>query len=382
MPNSQIHQGVLPQRILMTADAVGGIWTYALDLAEQFSLGGSATLVATMGPAPTQAQRSQAAAVRNLELAEGSFPLEWMPNVSEAALAEAGAWLKRLESHFRPEVIHLNGYTHATSRWNAPVVVVAHSCVSSWWLGVHGELPPAGWKGYRDRVMAGLEAADAVVAPSASIIKTMRAIYSPRLKRSAVIHNFTNLEIPFAEKQPVVLAAGRLWDRAKNLAVLDRISPIAGWQIQVAGDADGPDGSVYRSEHIQVLGRLSREQMAQRLAAAAIFVHPAKYEPFGLSILEAARAGCVLVLADIPSLRELWDGCALFAPPDDVACLANCIDLVARSPRLRSEYSIKALRRSHEFDANASTQSYFELYASLAEAHQAYRGERCFSVQQ
>ena len=79
MPNSQIHQGVLPQRILMTADAVGGIWTYALDLAEQFSLGGSATLVATMGPAPTQAQRSQAAAVRNLELAEGSFPLEWMP---------------------------------------------------------------------------------------------------------------------------------------------------------------------------------------------------------------------------------------------------------------------------------------------------------------
>jgi len=100
MPNSQIHQGVLPQRILMTADAVGGIWTYALDLAEQFSLGGSATLVATMGPAPTQAQRSQAAAVRNLELAEGSFPLEWMPNVSEAALAEAGAWLKRLESRF------------------------------------------------------------------------------------------------------------------------------------------------------------------------------------------------------------------------------------------------------------------------------------------
>ena len=182
-------------------------------------------------------------------------------NVSEAALAEAGAWLKRLESHFRPEVIHLNGYTHATSPWNAPVVVVAHSCVSSWWLGVHGECP--GWvKGYRDRVMAELKPP---MQSSRLLLPYSKRCgrFTRRLKRSAVIHNFTNLEIPFAEKQPVVLAAGRLWDRAKNLAVLDRISPIAGWQIQVAGDADGPDGSVYRSEHIQVLGRLSREQMAQ-----------------------------------------------------------------------------------------------------------------------
>jgi len=366
----------------MTADAVGGIWTYALELAEQFSRFDIATLVATMGPAPTQAQRSQAAAVRNLELAEGSFPLEWMPSVSETALTESRAWLKRLESRFRPDVVHLNGYAHAASQWDAPVVVVAHSCVCSWWLAVHGELPPAEWKGYCDRVVAGLEAADSVVAPSASILKTMRAIYSPRLKRSAVIHNFTNLEIPFAEKQPVILAGGRLWDRGKNLAVLDRIAPVNRWHIQVAGDANGPDGSVYRPEHIQVLGRLTDEQMAQRLAEAAIFVHPAKYEPFGLSVLEAARAGCVLVLADIPSLRELWDGCALFAPPDDVACWRNCIDLVARSPRLRREYSIRALRRSDEFDADASTRSYFELYASLAEAREASRGERCFSVQQ
>ena len=34
---------------------------------------------------------------------------------------------------------------------------------------------------------------------------------------------------------------------------------------------------------------------------------PARYEPFGLSILEAALSGCALVLGDLPSLRELWD---------------------------------------------------------------------------
>ncbi len=31
---------------------------------------------------------------------------------------------------------------------------------------------------------------------------------------------------------------------------------------------------------------------------------PARYEPFGLSVLEAALSGCALVLGDIPSLRE------------------------------------------------------------------------------
>ena len=39
------------------------------------------------------------------------------------------------------------------------------------------------------------------------------------------------------------------------------------------------------------------------------------YEPFGLAVLEAAQAGCALVLSDIPTFRELWDGAAMFVPP-------------------------------------------------------------------
>jgi glycosyltransferase involved in cell wall biosynthesis len=373
MSDSQIPQGQAPKRILMTADTIGGVWTYAIDLAEQFSRVDVAVLLAIMGPPPTDAQRLQATAVRKLELIESPFPLEWMPNLPDAAFEESGAWLRGLEARVRPAIVHLNGYAHAASKWNAPVVVVAHSCVSSWWLGLHRELPPAGWRGYCDRVLTGLEAADAVVAPSRWMLETLRAIYSPRFKRSAVIRNFTNLESPLAKKQPVILAAGRLWDRAKNLDILDKLGPITGWQIQLAGDANGPDGSEYHPEHVQLLGKLSRKAMAQYLAGAAIFAHPAKYEPFGLTVLEAARAGCVLVLADIPSLREFWDGCALFVPPDDVACWRTCIDLVARSPRLRLEYSTRAFLRSREFNATAAAGRYLELYASLVEARETPR---------
>lgn len=380
MPDSQIPQG-LPKRVLMTADAVGGVWTYAIDLAEQFSRFDIAVVLATMGPAPTDAQRLRATAVKKLELIESPLPLEWMPNLSDAAIEESGAWLRSLAARVRPEIVHLNGYAHAACKWNAPVVVVAHSCVSSWWLGVHRELPPARWRGYCDRVLTGLESADAVVAPSRWMLKTIREIYSPVLKRTVVIRNFTNLEIPLRQKQPVILAAGRMWDRAKNLAILDKIGPVPGWQIQLAGDADGPDGSEYHPEQVQVLGRLSRKAMAQHLADAAIFAHPAKYEPFGLSVLEAARAGCVLVLADIPSLRELWDGCAIFAPPDDAACWKSCIDLVAHNTRLRLEYSMRAFLRSREFNATAAAERYLELYASLV-AHEAPRLARYSSAAQ
>ena len=52
------------------------------------------------------------------------------------------------------------------------------------------------------------------------------------------------------------------------------------------------------------------------MGRAAIYALPARYEPFGLSILEAALSGCALVIGDIPSLREIWADAALFVPSD------------------------------------------------------------------
>ena len=41
-----------PTRLLMTADAVGGVWTYALDLAAGLAPFGVETTLAVLGPAP------------------------------------------------------------------------------------------------------------------------------------------------------------------------------------------------------------------------------------------------------------------------------------------------------------------------------------------
>src|SRR3984885_15675130 len=82
----------IPNRILMTADCVGGVWNYSLDLAEALAQYGVHVGLATMGPPPSQSQRAQAGRVNNLQLFESNYRLEWMES-PWAEVDAAGLWL-------------------------------------------------------------------------------------------------------------------------------------------------------------------------------------------------------------------------------------------------------------------------------------------------
>ena len=95
---------------------------------------------------------------------------------------------------------------------------------------------------------------------------------------------------------------------------------------------------------------------------ASVFAHPARYEPFGLAPLEAARAGCALVLGDIPSLRENWDAAALFVPPGDTQALTQALaDLCANGSR-REELAARAHERAQHFTPRRMAAGYREAY--------------------
>jgi glycogen synthase len=144
-----------PLRILMTADTVGGVWTYALELARALAPRDVRVDLATMGDRPTPAQRREAREVPGLELFESSFRLEWMEAPWDD-VARAGEWLLGLEERLRPDVVHLNGFAHGALPWRAPVLVVGHSCVLSWWQAVRGCPAPPEWDQYRAAARAGL----------------------------------------------------------------------------------------------------------------------------------------------------------------------------------------------------------------------------------
>jgi len=355
-------------RILMTADTVGGVWTYALELCRALGRRGVEVALATMGAPLDPTQAADAASLPGLQVYESAWRLEWM-HQPWADVDAAGEWLLDLERRTAPGVVHLNGYCHGSLPFAAPVLVVGHSCVLSWWQAVKGEAAPAEWETYARRVARGLRAADLVVAPTAAMLRRLEDLYGP-LQHARVIANGRRPELfPPRPKEPWVLTAGRLWDEAKNVQALARVAPRLSWPVLVAGDAESPDGERCSFENLRHLGRLAPSDLAIHLGRAAIYALPARFEPFGLSILEAALAGCALVLGDIESLRELWDGCALFVDPNDEdadGALEDALEGLIRDAVHRRRLARESRRRALDFGPERMAEGYLQAYR---EAH-------------
>ena len=351
------------RRVLMTADAVGGVWDYALQLAEGLGARGVEVTLATMGPRPRDDQRAAARAVPALGLVESDYQLEWADHPWDD-VARAGAWLLELEAQVRPDIVHLNGYVHGCLSWSAPTVVVAHSCVCSWWTAVRGGDAPAEWDAYRRAVRDGLHAAAAVVAPSGAMLRALSAHYGA-IAGTVVPNGREAAQFPTAPKEPLVLSAGRLWDEAKNVAALAGVAPGLSWRVALAGETQTDSGEREPDGPVQYLGRLPSPDLRAWMARASVYVLPARYEPFGLSILEAGLSECALVLGDIPSLREHWEGAAIFVAPDDRQALRNAIQQLIDSPARRAELGRRARVRGEEFTADRMTDAYQHLYDQL-----------------
>jgi glycosyltransferase involved in cell wall biosynthesis len=359
-----------PQRILMTADTVGGVWTYAMELISALQPYGIHVGLATMGRRLTDSQRKQVSQLPKLEVFESEFKLEWMEEPWDDVL-EAGSWLLDLEQQFQPDVVHLNNYAHGALPWHCPKAVVAHSCVLSWWRAVHGSEAPPEWERYRQVITAGIQAADMVIAPSETMLAMLASYYGP-LGDWKVIHNGRKLpRRQSGKKEPLVFSAGRLWDAAKNVRALREIATELPWAVYLAGEnklpraENLPDKSGASEGSLVWLGSLSEPELASWLSRASIFALPARYEPFGLSILEAALCGCALVLGDIPSLRELWNGAALFVPSDDNQRLKASIRDLIKAPARRKTLGTLARRRAAQYSRDAMASGYFGAYQEV-----------------
>ena len=351
-------------RVLMTADTMGGVWTYALDLARELGQRGVAVHLFTMGRLPDDAQRATVARTPGLELTATDYRLEWMQDPWDD-VARAGRHLLDLARKYEPDVVHLNGFAHGSLDWDddTATLVVGHSCVETWWRAVHGVSAPPEWEAYRQQVTRGIHAADAFVAPTRVILSAFSDVYGPH-PRSRVIPNGTGAATALppgntAAKEPVVLTAGRVWDPAKNVAVLCAAMAGAAWPLLIAGDGEAT------GSHARALGWLEPAELNSWMERAAVYAAPAKYEPFGLSALEAARAGCALVLGDIPTLREVWGDAALYADPADAVEVRRQIDRLIEDATLRSDLAHRARTRAATYTAKRMAEGYLGLYREM-----------------
>jgi len=349
----------------MTTDTVGGVWTYSLELIRSLAPHNVHFSLATMGAALTQAQRQELAAVTNVTVYESTYQLEWM-DAPWAEVEQAGEWLLELSNQLNPDLVHLNNFCHGQLPWHKPVLMVIHSCVQTWWRGVKGEPAPTDRAYYLKRVREGLQSADIVIAPTQAMLDEAEAVYGT-FSRKQVINNGRNPNaFRSGKKEPFIFSMGRVWDEAKNIGLLTQVADTLYWPIYIAGDTTHPatgEHSLFRNVHF--LGKLPPPEISDWLSRASLYVLPAKYEPFGLSVLEAAFSGCALVLGHINSLEEVWGQAAEFVNPNDEKGLATVLQQLIKNDSLRKTMASRAREKAQEYTTKVMAQKYLQAYASL-----------------
>ena len=363
-------------KVLLTVDTVGGVWTFGALLARELTGRGVEVVLASLGGQPSAAQRAQVAGLPGLSLFTSDFKLEWMDDPWDE-VERSARWVLEIERATRPNVVHLNTFAHGHLPWHAPTLLTAHSCSLSWWQAVHGEAAPATWNRYRDCVTSGLRAATFVTAPTRALLTEIQRYYGPLDRVKVVANGGETRRFHPAAKEPFLLGAGRLWDEAKNIAAVAGVAADLPWPVYAAGECRSPDGGAFDAGGLRFLGQLAPADIAGWMSRAAVFVSPARYEPFGLSILEAALSGCALVLGEIPSLREVWTEGAAFVPPDDRRALRGTLLGLIEDPIRRSRLAAAARRRALRFSAERMADQYLQLYRSLT-GHRKNDGVRAF----
>ncbi len=359
--------------VLITADTVGGVWTYTQELVSGLMDRDLRITLVSLGAVPKPQQASWIKSFPTLDYRPTDYRLEWM-EVAEREIEESRSYLEMVIREVQPDLLHLNQYGYGDVAPGIPRIVVAHSDLVSWWVSVHGHEPDdSPWiRWYRDTVTRGLSCADVVVAPSKWMLDQVETYYThPRVGRVIYNGRDPNLFEPSPDKENYVLAVGRLWDEGKKISLLlERVQTVP---VYLAGRLDGPQGSDARllgispSNLVRVLGEQSQPELRQLFSRASLYAATSCYEPFGLAPLEAALSGCALIANDTPTFHELWEGSAFYFRRNDPDHLASAIGQLAGNPSLRKWYGERALAMANErYTADKMIDQYEDLYQTAS----------------
>lgn len=358
-----------PRHILMTLDAVGGVWRYSLDLCRSLGSHGIHFLLVGLGPEPSKDQWEEVRSLRNADVVWLDIPLDWQ--AENATQIEAiPDWLGELARRWQVDLMHLNLPSQAAGLVvDCPVLVVSHSCIASWWQDVRREPLPESLHWNRESNAGGLNAANVIVTPSRSHAAALERAYGVLKTPVISVPNGTARPERCYRKAQFVLAAGRWWDDGKNGAVIDAAAELIDWPVLMAGPLTGPAGQGVRLLHACPLGERRPEDMQRLMGRASIFVSASLFEPFGLAVLEAAAAETALVLSDIPTFRELWGGAALFVDPHDPQAFAAAVNRLIKDRQACALIARAARERAASYTLEIQADRMRQVYADMLMRH-------------
>lgn len=363
-------EGKSDYTILISTDTVGGVWSYTISLVEAMQQYPVKFIIASLGPLPSEEQCQQVKALNNAHMESFNGKLEWMDNPWDDLQDEEG-WFRTLAATYQPDLVHLNHFAHASIDFNAPKLLVMHSCVRSWWRAVKKENAPDNWSRYTALVQKAIFNSDNIIAPSYAILDAFREEYKG-LEKAKVVYNGIKLsEYKSNKKEPFIFTMGRLWDEAKNIKLLLKAAPLIKFPIYIAGDLDNNKKNNI-PDNVHVLGWQNKQQIKDWLSRASLYVLPVKYEPFGLSFLEAAASGCTLVGGKIETLQEVWNDSAFYCEVDCTSELATLCNIILKDNLLRQEMQRRSRERANLYDQEITARNYYNLYKMMNSSLSSY----------
>ena len=95
--------------ILITADTLGGVWTYTQELVKGLASAGVKVTLVSFGDIPSSEQTRWMESVRRLDYRPTAFKLEWMQNCEED-MESSSAYLCDIVREIKPDLLHFSQY--------------------------------------------------------------------------------------------------------------------------------------------------------------------------------------------------------------------------------------------------------------------------------
>ncbi len=141
---------------------------------------------------------------------------------------------------------------------------------------------------------------------------------------------------------------------------------LAGERGWLAGEVFGLVEKLGLRERIHFLGRVSPEDLLGLYNVALMLVHPAFYEGFGLTPLEAMACGTPVIVSNTSSLPEVVGDAALLVEPTDADGMTVAMWRLLSDEPLRRQMANKGLKRASLFSWKKAALETLSIYRNLA----------------
>jgi len=293
---------------------------------------------------------------------------------------------KQLIQNFQPHIVHAH-MVHANifariSRIFCPIpklVCTAHSNNEGGRARMLAYRLTHAWSDLTTNVSqsAAKKFEDIGAVPKGGILTIYNGINLDKFRRHDQAINELRSSLNIADDEFMLLAVGRLNDAKDYPNLLKALSIVQGKNVCskkihliIAGDGEQRPvleeqiQALQLKDCVQLLGR--RNDIAQLMSAADIFVSSSSFEGFGLVVAEAMACNTFVVGTDCGGVKEVMGDTGILVPPQNSSGLAEALmQAINMSEDDIIQNNIKALDYvKKNFDLQIIVEKWLELYAS------------------